>query len=266
MPPHNDLDDFIVWCDDIYGDGDGDGMPELPVSRIPDGRSSQLVWTALQAGATDVPTTRSGLRSSLRPFADIVYELLRGHGDMLRSEPTRSDGRPHISFGAEQVYLVLHGKPRDGSRLWGEDGAGNLLEAVTTAHISPNSGNVVFTGCCWSALTVDTLARDVSLDHPPVQRTPRSSLALQALAVGTRAFLGCTGSHYSPAQAPYQYFAAPLHRAFWHHLNAGMSPAAALFAARKEYVTAIPHGRSELLSEAIERKIWQEYTCLGLGW
>ena len=44
-----DVDDFIVWSDDIYGDKKGSILPDLPVSRIPDGKNSSLVLTALQA-------------------------------------------------------------------------------------------------------------------------------------------------------------------------------------------------------------------------
>ena len=47
-----------------------------------------------------------------------------------------------------------------------------------------------------------------------------------------------------------------------------MVPAAALLAARTEYMKRIPHGeaRGSLIGEAIEFKILRQYTCLGLGW
>ena len=44
-----DPDNWIVWSDDSYGDRDGDSVPDVPVSRIPDARSAALVYTAVQA-------------------------------------------------------------------------------------------------------------------------------------------------------------------------------------------------------------------------
>jgi hypothetical protein len=48
----NDPDDFVVWSDQIYGDTNGDDLGDLPVSRIPDGRSAVLVMSALSAGGS----------------------------------------------------------------------------------------------------------------------------------------------------------------------------------------------------------------------
>src|SRR5262249_19553574 len=44
-----DPDNFVVWSDQGYGDTNGDGLGDLPVSRIPDGRKADLVWTMLSA-------------------------------------------------------------------------------------------------------------------------------------------------------------------------------------------------------------------------
>jgi hypothetical protein len=37
-----DEDDYKVWSDDFYGDTDGNRLPELPVSRIPDCKSLRV--------------------------------------------------------------------------------------------------------------------------------------------------------------------------------------------------------------------------------
>ena len=83
---------------------------------------------------------------------------------------------------------------------------------------------------------------------------------------GARAFVGCTGAHYSPVEQPYRYFGGPMHEAFWRRIHAGVPPAKALFDAKTEYFRDIPHGQRGMLSRAIEYKIWRQYTCLGLGW
>jgi hypothetical protein len=52
-----DRDEFIVWSDDVWGDIDGENMPDLPVSRIPDARFPNLVFKALSA---DKPPETAG--------------------------------------------------------------------------------------------------------------------------------------------------------------------------------------------------------------
>ena len=70
MSGSGDPDNFIVWSDDCYGDRDGDrGLPEVPVSRIPDGHSPALVATALSTPPT-LSTAARGVRNVARPFAE----------------------------------------------------------------------------------------------------------------------------------------------------------------------------------------------------
>jgi hypothetical protein len=57
-----------------------------------------------------------------------------------------------------------------------------------------------------------------------------------------------------------------MHRAFWDQELAGAPPAQALFNAKQAYAVGMPHGQSDPVSQAVEYKIWREFTCLGLGW
>ena len=85
---HHDQDDFVVWSDEVYGDRDGDGLPEVPVTRIPDGKSAQLVFTAIQAGPRRAGSRRFVVRNIARPFANEVFRLVPGTGELQTSEPT----------------------------------------------------------------------------------------------------------------------------------------------------------------------------------
>jgi hypothetical protein len=125
---------------------------------------------------------------------------------------------------------------------------------------------VVFTGCCWGALIADTPANRVVSGRSYGQKTAESSMALAFLLRGATAFIGCTGAHYSPTEPPFQYFGGPMHEAFWTSYAQGMPPARALFEAKKQFAVHMPHGQSRPLLQAIEYKIWRQYTCLGLGW
>jgi hypothetical protein len=258
-----DPDEFVVWSDDGYVDIDDDNLPELPISRIPDGKSADLVMAALSApNRVQQRVVRSGVRNVARPFAGAVFDSVRGREQLLISDPTTF--RDHGKLESEHVYLMLHGDFVDGSRFWGED-TPNGLEAVNVGNVPIEAGPVIFTGCCWGALTVDTPANRVAPGRPFGQKTADGSVALSFLRAGATAFVGCTGAHYSPTEPPYDYYGGPLHAAFWDAYQGGASPASALFTAKTAYAGAVPH-RAGAGNEAIELKIFRQYTCLGLGW
>lgn len=262
---NGDADNFIVWNDDIYGDADGDLLPELPVSRIPDGNRAQLVFAAIQAAGSPVGQSRIGVRNVARPFANEVFRNLPGSTAMLVSQPVTYDANPRYSLSGDRVYIMLHGDYADGSRFWGEETQGNR-EAVNISNLPGNSGAVVFTGCCWGALTVNTPAGRVLNGRSFGQKSPDDSLAMSFLGRGAIGFIGCTGSHYSPLQPPYRFFGGPMHEAFWSAYSTGRSPAQTLFDAKLQYLRGMPHGQTTANAQAIEYKILRQYTCLGLGW
>jgi hypothetical protein len=263
---NGDADNFIVWSDDIYGDTDGDFLPELPVSRIPDGNRAQLIFAAIQAsGASVGGGVRSGVRNIARPFADGVFRNLPGTEELWISRPQTFDSLPRFYLSGDQVYIMLHGDYADSSRFWGEETPSNR-EAVNISNLPAKSGAVVFTGCCWGALTVNTPAGRVENGRSFGQKSADDSLAMTFLARGAVAFVGCTGSHYSPLQPPFKFFGGPMHEAFWNAYTNLRSPAAALFEAKLRYLEGMPHGQTSINSQAIEYKILRQYTCLGLGW
>ena len=268
---HNsDDDDFIVWSDDVYGDVDGNGLPELPVSRIPDGRSRELLFNALEApAAPESHAHRCGIRNSKRPFADSVFRNLAGTAELFQSEPVL-EAQPYVLDG-ERVYVMLHGTDEDASVFFGESAGDDpdpypRAMGVRHAHTT-RPGAVVLSGCCWGALTVDTRAAFVTPRRQPAPRPPEGSIALAFLMRGARAFVGCTGVHYSPRGTDADYFGGPMHRQFWAGYERGLAPAEALFDAKRQYALEMPHGREVNSSaEAIEFKILRQFTCLGLGW
>lgn len=268
-PRSREPDNHIVWCDEVYGDQDGDLLPELPVSRIPDGRSPSLLFAAIQAGKKPEGARRFGVRNVERPFADGVFELLPGPGDLLISEPTTyRDIRPeHVQTQA--LYFMLHGDAADGSSFSGEAGEEDQrypVEAFNIRNIPIECPSVVFTGCCWGALCADTPAAFVRPGQRPAPRLPENSIALSFLAAGAMAFVGCTGAHYSPEKPDTDYFGGPMHQAFWRAYSKSGAPSLALFEAKKEYLKGMPHGRRKATHVAIEMKTLRQYTCLGLGW
>ncbi len=259
-----DLDDFLVWSDEGYGDVDGNGLPELPVSRIPDGRSGDLVMKALRGTILAPRHERFGLRNVARPFADGVYAGVPGSEAMLVSEPSTSGDLEVERLAALNLYLMLHGSNGDLASFWGESTGGAMVEALNAPQIRELDGGVVFAGCCYGGLTVEERAHEIA-DHevPTVVEWDRS-LALTMLARGASAFVGCTGTHYSPG-VPGIFGSQVLHEAFWRHVSAGSAPARALYDAKIDYITRMPYN-GDLGMVAVLLKMWRQFTCLGLGW
>jgi beta-lactamase superfamily II metal-dependent hydrolase len=262
---NDDPDDFVVWSDEIYASTDGDTVADLPVSRVPDARSAQFLFTALQASGRPRGSGRCGVRNVRREFADPIFRKLPGKSALFTSEPSTHDQEdPEIVLDGDRVYLMLHGDDRDGSRFWGEETDGGR-EAVGMGNLPEECGGVVFTGCCWGALTADPPASRAASGESMAPRPPESSIALGFLGRGAVGFVGCTGAHYSPTKEPFDYYGGPMHRAFWKNSLAGLAPAKALLEAKREYTAGMPHGNTSAISRAIEMKILRQYTCLGLG-
>jgi hypothetical protein len=258
-----DDDDFIVWSDQPYADVDGDGMADVPVSRVPDGRSIDFLRTVLGAGVRAPPASRFGLRNSARPFAIEVYKKVGGTDALRISAPVLAGGYASAMVDRGNIYVMLHGASDDATTFWGED-SGQMTTAMTLSNVSGAKDAVVFAGCCWGALIVEETARSNSPSVTP--RHSGNSLAMRFLSGGARCFIGCTGTHYSPMGNVPGWYGGPMHTAFWKHIAAGTAPARALFDAKVEYIAGMPHGRTLPSEQAVEYKILRQFTCLGLGW
>ncbi len=261
-----DPDRFIVWSDQLYGSLDDQSAPTLPVSRIPDGKSSEVVSAALSASPPEQLSKKFCIYNMRRPFAKGIFDRIPGTGSIHVSGPFTHGNLSTSDWASQAVYLMLHGDYSDATAFWGEGVPGGA-EAVNVQSVPARSGGIVFTGCCWGALCVSTPAGRALAGRRIVPRAVDDSLALNFLLRGAQAFVGCTGAHYSPIESPFQYFGGPLHQAFWARLSNTTGPAEALFLAKKDYLSGLPHRPNEgPVSEAIEKKIAHQYTCLGLGW
>lgn len=265
---HGDsVDQFWVWSDRQYGDQDGDGLGEIPVSRIPDARDAQLFLAALNAKPFRA-AERFGVRNVLRPFAESAWPPSLGARALEVSETFLDSDVSIEALTASCHYFMLHGADRDGREFSGQRRAGGSYpRAFTVRNVPERFDGIVFSGCCWSALTVDGKARDTV---SPAPRAREASIALSYLRAGALAFVGCTGSHYSgPDVDRDTNYAARLHEAFFRQLAVnGAAPAKALFEAKREHLTwtLANQNRMEPLDLARRLKNTIQFTCLGLGW
>jgi len=272
LPPgHTDKDraydreGFIVWTDNPYGDVDNDGLPERPVSRVPDGKSASLLMQALSAPAPPraAGEKRHGIYNVVRPFAKHIFDLVPGAGAVHASFPYSVQNRTPSS--GDYLYFMLHGSHSDASSFWGEEADAQLLEALHINDLQLNRGAVIFTGCCFGALPVLETAK-LHGGGPLTPRTASDSIALACLNQGALAFVGCTGIHYSPTTPPYDVGGAGIHRNFWNFVNEGHSPSTALLEAKKAMGDQLgAHTRSKKL-QLLDLKHIHQFCLLGLGW
>jgi hypothetical protein len=258
-----DSDGFIVWNDDCYGDIDGDGLPEIPVSRVVDGNDLN---TILQQLCCELPSSplRSCVRNRERPFAIDIFHAASKNGNMFVSEPTTPKSFRRSIEGS--MYFMLHGRDTDSSVFWGEDDDG-VLEAVNISNLPADmTGQVLFLGCCWGGLIALPRASKYYQGVIFESKTKDNSVAVASLARGANSVVGCTGTHYSPTIPPYNYFGGPMHTEFYNSLQRGLAPAQAVFEAKKKYAMSLPHGQYSIIAKAVELKLCREFTCLGLGW
>ena len=181
---------------------------------------------------------------------------------MLVSHPTLSRSQEY-PLDADLIYLMLHGDWEVADVFEGEEPILKHRARHRRRRCRVGSRRGCLCGLLLGALTVDAIARDV-LDGR--RFSPRTPVRLHLADVpGERraGIVGCTGVHYSPIDPPLFHYGEPMHQ---YLREAHYSPAQALFDARSQYVRGIPHGPRDLRSQAIEYKIWRQFTCLGIGW
>ena len=263
-----DPDNFVVWSDDPFGDPDLRGLPSIPVSRIPDVPGHGLMLAGLDLCESGQGSF--GLRNCNRPFADAVYAKLGSASPILQTEPICTADIEASLVDVGHVYLMLHAASDQLGIYTGErmcpngTGVTGSIDAFGIENVPPSCGATVFTGCCWGGLIVREMGAHWEAGGLS-DLSVTDSIALTFLQAGARAFIGCTGQHYSPPEPPYQSASGPLHHYFWDGIAAGKSPAAALLDAKINYAIEMPYSAGDG-AKAVEYKTWRQFTCLGLGW
>lgn len=273
---NDDEDLYHAWNDDHFADPNGDGFPELPVSRISAGCDLARALRATAPPDAAARPLRLGIRIERFRYAESIYD---------RWGVTSSDPMLVLDRGAEaeiaargltadHLYLAMHGHPHDRSffKPFG------TRERVTLAHVpAAADGMIVFAGVCWSAQIARRAPLEVvaSPGGAITSHTPRDAIPLAFIDRGARAFIGFNAKHWVPLLEPYDYYGAPLHRLFWSNLfDRACPPARALFEARLAYIAGAPYrhpsrmakGGASDRSIAKNMKDFWSVSCLGLGW
>jgi hypothetical protein len=248
--PTNDGD--VLFTDDVYGDTDHDTltMPDIPVTRIPDGNSLDLLVT--QLSPSNLPETGDFTVANTEwDFVEIVTSEVFGPGrSLLWSLPTRHNDIDPSRVNVRYNYFTLHGSNRDTTVWWGE--GPDYPEAFSVAEAT--SQGVVLTGACYGAYTFN--------------RTPENSITLAFLASGARAFVGNTGIGYYPVWIeppdpprphPPTRWGALFEDTFLRALASGEAPLAAFMEAKERMANMARSGNAT----AAELKLLSEHVYYG---
>jgi hypothetical protein len=219
--PTEDGDPLIT--DDIYGDTDHDGLTvtDIPVARIPDGDSLDLLITQLSPSQV-IDVGNFTVANSKRPHAEVATSQVFGSDRVLLwSLPTTNSNIEPGQVNALHSYLVLHGSAEIASAWWGEEPSFPVAFTVDEA----NSQGVILSAACYGAMTYG--------------HTPDDSIALAFLANGSRAFVGSTVMTYAYTRAPdpldlIRWTGGRFEYTFLDSLVAGQAPLEAFFSAKQD--------------------------------
>ena len=260
----SDLDRFIIWSDDAYVDLDGDNLPELPISRVPDAHSA-LVCVRQLCASPAAPAGRSGVRNVARPFSDSLVGSAPHDTPLVVSHPADSSVFQPAWVSNPLTYLMLHGSDIDGTRLWGEDPDRHPIETLAVADLPAELEGTFFSAACWGGLIVSQTAQRARAGRPLADRVDNQSFALSTLARGAHAYVGCTGTHYSPKGKAAHKYGGPFHLAFLDAFAGGALAAEATWKAKQSYLEYVAQ-ITDATELAYATKILSLFTCLGLGW
>lgn len=233
--PNNANDGDTLYTDDVYADFTGDEVIDVPIARIPDGKSLDLLIKQLDGISTPKPGVY-GLANSLRQYAEPIMEIFDDAADVYWSLPMTSDDFSIGDVDVEHVYFILHGSKSDTSIWWGDP----TLPIAFETNLAVCHG-ILLAGCCYGAYIIN--------------KTPVDSICLRFLRSGIKAFIGCTGIHYSTSFTQTDDYGPLFHKLFFEFLMAGNKPSKAFLKTKRAY--------AELADSNIEDKILHEFVFYG---
>lgn len=188
-------DHDIVYGDNLYGDLDNDSLhhPEIPVARVPDGRSLDTIRAVFAANRRRAPSGTHPAYTQGQPQRAYVYEMtwrLLGtdHPDLaylpVMSDPTSPQTDASL-VDATWTYFILHGGKADTTTWTGEEVGKAPPYPEAFRYTEARSQGLVVSEACYGAWIQDG-------------QTAANSIATAFLANGAFGFIGSTASTYSP--------------------------------------------------------------------
>ncbi len=186
LPGSSQIDHTFIYSDDPYADLDGDLVVDVPIARLPDGRSRGLVLQHL-AGVAESPGTNfvCSMHGRPGPVLSSRYGLA-----LFWSPPIGYTQPAFVPPTAWLGVISLHGG-QDNSSWAGEDPGGAADQRQKLAFFAGQASgvSVVYSLACFGAHIVphwDGAAGQW------VEKTTQNSIALHFLESGSLAYIGNT--------------------------------------------------------------------------
>jgi hypothetical protein len=226
--------------DDVYADLTSDSYIDVPIARIPDGRSLDLLIRQIEGKS--VPKQGAfGLANKERTYAGPIMDIFDDEHDIYWSPDYNSDAFSVGDVNVENVYFVLHGDMNDTSVWKGPEVDPDEDLPIAFKVSQAYSQGTILTGVCYGAYING--------------KTPADSICLRFLRSGAKAFIGCTGSHWSSAYNETTNDGPLFHGIFFEYLMTGMKPSLAFYNAKLDYAIKV--------DTVTEEQILNEYVFYG---
>jgi len=233
-------DTDILYSDDVYGDFDHDTLttPDVPVARIPDGKSFKLMEAQLKG--TGAPASGGlVLYNQVRSGAPQVGKVFSaGRNDAV--PPTKDTT---MDPGLRYYFFILHGGPT--SDFWSGDDPSGKGQVVGLRAKNASATGIVFSAACYGGYMIDEKAS--------------GDIGLHFLESRSRSYVASTGTSYSWDANQYaEAWAGGLAKLFFQNCVAGSDPLLAYFDAKCAFAAKFAN------TDSTSVKILHEYNYFGL--
>ena len=241
----NPIDDDTMYTDDVYGDFDGDTIPDVPVARLPDGKSFATMEGQLR-GTKTPPTGAMELYNE--PWTGAKAIGLQINAGRIDSVPPTENAK--LDANLKYYYFIIHGSKDKG--VWSGDGKNPLGWHVPVdgllAKDAVARGIVISSACYGGYMINETSAHDIGLHF---------------LESGARAYISATGINYAffpgwDAQACLGTTSGRMASLIFGNCELGQDPLLAYFNAKREFARGFTDG------DSYNHKILHETNYFGL--
>ncbi len=238
------MDKDTLYTDDVYGDFDGDTVPDVPVARLPDGKSFATMKGQLR-GTSAPPSGAMELYN--KPWTGAKAIGLQINAGRIDSVPPTEDAK--LDANLKYYYFIIHGSKDQG--VWAGDGkarGGWPIRVVGLLAQDAAARGIVVSSACYAGYMIN--------------ETSATDIGLHFIESGARAYIGATGINYAyPGQDPQAFlgnFCGRMASLIFQNCELGQDPLLAYFNAKREFARGFAAG------DSVSHKILHETNYFGL--
>jgi len=239
------IDEDTLYTDDVYGDFDGDTIPDVPVARLPDGKSFATMEGQLRG--TSAPSS-GAMELYNKPWTGAKAIGLQIKASRIDSVAPTKDAK--LDANLKYYYFIIHGSKDKG--VWSGEGKNALGWTLSVDGLLAQDAvarGIVVSSACYAAYMInETSAKDIGLHF---------------MESGARAYIGATGLNYAfvplwDPQACLGTTSGRMASLIFSNCELGQDPLLAYFNAKREFARGLTDG------DSYNHKILHETNYFGL--